>query len=63
MSTVESAPPSWLRFAAEQCEPSNEHLEENLYAAAEGFEDWRAAAHEHRRNQVGTPELWLPRSA
>ena len=63
MSTVESAFPRWLRFAAEHCEPSNEHLEENLYAAAEGFADWRIAVREYERAQIGAPELWLPRSA
>ncbi|WP_419839400.1 hypothetical protein [Candidatus Poriferisodalis sp.] len=63
MSTVESAFPRWLRFAAEHCEPSNEHLQENLYAAAEGFEDWRIAVREYERAQIGAPELWLPRSA
>ena len=62
-STVESAFPRWLRFAAEHCEPSNEHLQENLYAAAEGFEDWRIAVREYERAQIGAPELWLPRSA
>ncbi|WP_419839398.1 hypothetical protein [Candidatus Poriferisodalis sp.] len=63
MSTVESAFPRWLRFAAEHSGQTKELLDENLHAAADGFEDWRAAAREYRRNQVGTPELWLPRSA
>jgi len=63
MSTVTSAFPRWLRFVAEHCEPSNEHLEENLCAAAEGFADWRIAVREYEWTQIGAPELWLPRSA
>ena len=63
MSTVASAFPRWLRFAAEHSEQTKELLEENLYAAAEGFEDWRIAVRDFERTQIGAPELWLPRSA
>ena len=63
ISTVESAFPRWLRFAAGHSERSKEFLEQNLRAAAEGFEYWRAAAREYARMQAGAPELWLPRSA
>ena len=63
MSTVASAFPRWLRFAAEHSEQTKELLEENLYAAAEEFECWRVAAREHGTNPVGMPQLRLPRSA
>ncbi len=63
MSTVESAFPRWLRFAAECSGQSNDRLDENLAAAAEGFAYWRAAALEHGEAQIALPDLWLPRSA
>jgi len=63
MSTVESAFGRWLRFAAEHSEPSKKFLEENLYAAAEAFRCWRAAAREHRDGRLAVPDLWLPRAS
>lgn len=63
MSTVESAFGRWLRFAAEHSESSKDHLEENLYAAAESFGYWHAAASERESGRLGVPDLWLPRAS